>query len=87
MSDGVDGPRVSWVKRERTPCHLFGATVLTILFKAESVHRKNARVAVEGLVPFRNHLGDAISQHASLAEAEIKCMRSRKRENVVWLVD
>ena len=87
VGDDMNGARVSSVQDERTTCHLFGATVMAVLFEAESIHRKDTCVVGNRFGPLRQHLGDAISQHAPLTEAEIKCMCNRKRENVAWSVD
>jgi hypothetical protein len=38
-------------------------------------------------MPFRQHLGNAVSQHASQAEPEVERMRNGERENVAWKVD
>jgi hypothetical protein len=66
---------------------LFRAAILAILFEAESVERKNTRIARSRRIPFGQHLGDAISKHAPLAKAEVKGMRNGKREKVAWPVD
>ena len=51
-------------------------------------HTSQGRLRSRGpFLPLRHHLGDAISQHAPLAEPEIKCMGNCKRDNVAWPVD
>ncbi len=40
MRDDVNGARMPGVESERTTRHLFCATILAVLLKAERVHRK-----------------------------------------------
>ena len=76
MGDDVNGARMPGVEGKRATRHLFGTTILTVLLKAESVHRKDARVAGHRGLPFGQHLGDTIPQHAPPAEAEVERMRT-----------
>src|SRR5262245_39541741 len=87
MGDDMNSAGVSRVYGEHAPRDLFGATILTVLLKTESIHRKNTCVAGKRFVPLGYHLGDTVSQHTSLTEAEINGMGNRKRQNVAWLVD
>ena len=86
MGDDVNGAWMAGVDVERATRYLFSAAILAVLLEAESVHRKHACVAGNPGVPFGQHLGDAIPQHAPLAEAEVECMRDHERENVAWPV-
>jgi hypothetical protein len=82
MGDDVNCARMLGVEGQRAPRHLFGAAVLAILFQAESIERKNARIARSRRIPFGQNLGDAISQHAPLAKTEVKGMRGGERDEV-----
>src|SRR5262249_27877820 len=87
MGDDMNSAGVARVQGERAPCHLFGATILTVLLETESIHRKNTCVAGKRFVPFGHDLGNAISQHTPLTEAEIKCMGNCKCNYIARLVD
>jgi hypothetical protein len=87
MGDDVNCAGMLGVKGQRTTRHFFGATVLAILFEPESIQRKNACIVRSRRIPFRQHLGDAISKHAPPAKTEVEGMCNGKRENVAWPVD
>jgi len=78
---------MSGVECYRATRYLFSTAILAILFETESVHRKHACVAGKRSLPFGQHLGDAIAEHAPLAEPEVKRMRNDKRENIARPVD
>jgi hypothetical protein len=70
-----------------TPRHLFRATVLPVLFEAESIHSKNACIARRRRAPLRQYLSNAVSKHAPQAETEIERVRNDEREYVTWKID
>jgi hypothetical protein len=87
MSDDMNGAWMSWVEGERATRYLFGTAILTVLFEAECVHRKDACVAGNRGVPLGQHLGDTISQHAPLAKTKVQGMRGHEREDIARPVD
>src|SRR6516165_2253541 len=87
MGKHMNGAWMRWLEGQRTTCYLFSAAVLAVLFEAESVHRKNACVAGDGVPPCRHHLGNAVSQHAPLAEPEVERVRNCEGENIARPVD
>ena len=60
----------------------FGTAILAILLKGERVHGKDARVAGRGVLPFGQHLSDAIPHHASPAQAEVERMCDHESDKV-----
>src|SRR5262249_39342193 len=87
MGDDMNSSWMSGIERQRATRYFFGAAILAVLLEAESVHSKHACVAGKRRLPFGQHLGDAITQHAPLAEPEVERMRSDKRKNVARPVD
>ena len=65
----------------------FGAPVVAVLLVAERVHRKHARVPRHRGTPLRQHLRDAVAQHAPPAEPEVEGVRDDEGQEVLRLVD
>src|SRR5215471_15730932 len=64
VDDDVNGAGMSRVKGKRAARHPLGTAVLAVLLEGERVHRKDARVAGGGALPWRQHPSDAIAHHA-----------------------
>jgi len=82
----VHGTRVGGLQVERSTRHAFGASIVTVLLEAESVHGKNARIAGCGRLPCGQHPSDPIAQHLPAAKSKVECMRDDKRDDVARAV-
>src|SRR5215831_13888238 len=87
MGDGVNCRGMSRIHLQGAPRHLFGPTILTVLFEAESVHRKYAGITRHFGIPLGQDLRDTIPQHAPQTQAEVERVRRGERNNVAGRID